>query len=312
MLHSISVHEPGLSTYHITGVNISDYLAPQVVQPEVLGASRSTLPVTTLIQTPPVISTNTLRSPDGGSLLVRLGDQQNRFASSDNQNSKLKLTTENENGVIKLAQVPLSLLDEKTEHVNDIKIANPNEKISEDEDSNAIKLDRIKPLSLKDESKEKSKEDINKEALKTLQSRLTTIISKLERKVNKSQGTLKQPRKEESLRKIAKDKPSEKSLTLLKKRLAHVLEKFNSKPGAGQPFTIGQEWRNVLSENTPSNGSEATKVGLKKTKNTTENEGTSYSCHSIKKVFIFKKLSILTISPMSLERLGFQPANDIQ
>ena len=253
---------------------------PQIVQPEVLGTSRSTLPVTTLIHTSPDITTTTLRSPDDENLLVRLGDQQNRFANSDNQDSRLKLTPENENEVIKLAQVPLSLLNPKTEHPNDVNATISNEQLSANKDSKAIKLDSIKSLTLesndsekvKSTTKEKLKEDINRETLKKLQSRLTNIISKLEGKMSKNQGRL-QPKKEESLRKIAKNKPSEKSLIFLKKRLSHVLKKFNSKPGRGQPFTIGQEWRSVLSDNVPSRESDTKKEELKKTKNATEDEG---------------------------------------
>lgn len=255
------------------------------MQPEALGTSRSTLPLTTLIQTSPDVSANILRSPDVRNLLVRLRDQQNRFATSDNQDSKIKVTPEEGNGsdVIKLAQVPLSLLDQKTKHFKHIKTAHSKGKMNADEHSNAMKLDKlsIKPLSLetknaekvKTNSKEKSQEDINKETLETLQSRLTNIISKLEARVNKHQGRLKQQKKEESLSKIAKNKPSEKSLTLLKKRLSHVLQKFNSKPGAGQPFTIGKEWRNVLKHG-PSQGSEAKNAEMKKSKNATENDGT--------------------------------------
>ena len=219
------------------------------------------------------MSTNSLRSSNGRNLLVRFGDQHNGFASSDIQNSRLELTPENENGVIKLAQVPLSLLEPKTEHRKDLKTVISNEQFGADKDSKAIKLDSIKPVSLE---RNDPNEDINKETLKTLQSRLTNIISKLEGKVNKKQGKLKQPKKEESLRKIAKNKPSEKSLTILKTRLSHVLKKFNSKPGGGQPFTIGQEWRNVMKGNAPSHENETKKVELKKTKDATEEEGTLY------------------------------------
>ena len=251
------------------------------MQPEVLGTSRSTLPVATLIQTSPDISKNALGSPDDESLLVRLGDQQNRFTNSDNQDSRLKFIPENENGVIKLAQVPLSLLDPKTEHPNDVKAAISNEQLSAERDSKAIKLDSIKSLSsesndpgkVKSTTKEKSKDDINRETLKKLQSRLTNIISKLEGKISKNQGSLQQPKKEESLRKIAKNKPSEKSLTFLKKRLSHVLKKFNSKPGRGQPFTIGQEWRSVMNDNVPNHDGDIKQAELKKTKNATEDEG---------------------------------------
>ena len=254
---------------------------PQIVQPEVLGTSRSTLPVTTLIQTSPDISTNALRSPNDENLLVRLGDQQSEFTNSDNQDSRLKFAPENENEVIKLAQVPLSLLDPKIEQPNDVKTAISNEQLSADKDSKAIKLDSIKSFTLesndsenvKSTTKEKSKEDINKETLMKLQSRLTNIIFKLEGRMSKNQGRLQQPKKEDSLRKIAKNKPSAKSLTFLKKRLSHVLKKFNSKPGRGQPFTIGQEWRSVLSDNVPSYESDTKKAELKKTKNATEDEG---------------------------------------
>lgn len=261
---------------------ISNYVAPQVVQPEVLGVSRSVLPETTLIQTSPGISTNTLRSPNVGNFLVKLGDQQNRLVTSDNQDSTLKMTPEkaNDNEVIKLAQVPLRFLGPKTEHFSDVKKERSDKKTNSDEDSNAIKLDQlsIKPFEVKGakkvdtESKKDLKGDINKEALETLQSKLTSVIAKLEERANRKQGQIKQMRKKESLSKIAKNKPTEKSLKFLKNRLSHVLKKFNSKPGAGQPFTIGNEWRNVLGRNGPNSGNEEKK--LKKMNKGTENEGT--------------------------------------
>ena len=228
-------------------------------------------------------------------MLVKLGAQQNRLVSID---STLKLTPEQEkeNDVIKLAQVPLSFLASKTEHFSDAKTKISSKKINSEGDSNAIKLDQlsIKPLKVKDankvklESNKNFKGDINKEALETLQSKLTSVIAKLEEKMNKKQGQMKQVRKKESLNEIAKNKPTEKSLNFLKNRLSHVLKKFHSKPGAGQPFTIGNEWRNVLGSNGPSDGSKIKKL---KTKNGKENEGTLKCFDGIMEVkLILKKV----------------------
>ena len=256
-------------------------IAPQIVQPEVLGTSRSVLPGTTLIQTSPGISTNTLRSLNVKNFLVKPEDPQNRFVTSKNLDGILKLTPvkENDNEVIKLAKVPLSFLGQKAEHFSDVKTKTSKTKTNSDEDSNAIKLDQlsIQPLEIKGtkkvklESRKDLKEDMNKEALETLQSKLTSVIAKLEERANRKQGQLKQMRKKESLSKIAKNKPTEKSLKFLKKRLSHVLKKFNSKPGAGQPFTIGNEWRNVLGKNGPNSGNEAKK--WRKMNKEPENEG---------------------------------------
>ena len=197
----------------------------------------------------------------------------------------LKSTPEekNENEVIKLTQVPLRFLNENTNY----RTRNSNERTSENKDLNAIKLDHLSttPLSTKSkdtgkakaETKNKSSEDINKKTLKNLQERLTNIISKLEERVRKKKGKLKQEEKDESLSKIAKSKPSEKSLTFLKKRLSRVMKKFNSKSGPGQPFTIGKEWHNVFNENTPNRGNELKAVEKKKTKNK-ESEGSLELC----------------------------------
>ena len=231
-------------------------------------------------------------------MLVKLGAQQNRLVTIDNLDSTLKLTPEKEqeNAVIKLAQVPLSFLGSKTEHFSDAKTEISSKKINSEGDSNAIKLDQlsIKPLEVQDtkkvklKSKKNAKGDINKEALETLQSKLTSVIAKLEEKMNKKQGQIKQLRKKESLNEIAKNKPTEKSLNFLKNRLSHVLKKFNSKPGTGQPFTIGNEWRNVLGRNGPSDGSKIKKL---KTKNGKENEGTLKSFDGIMEVkLILKKV----------------------
>lgn len=248
-----------------------------------MGTSRSSLPVATLTQTSPDVSTRALRGPDVGNVLVKLDDRSNRFTTSEDQESKLKLRPEDgeDNETIKLTQVPLSILDDKTRRLKDIKTVNSNARIREDEDdSNAIKLNQIwvepSGSEIKHTGKAKmeseKKDEIDRETLKTLQSRLTNIISKLEGKMKKKQGQskLKQPKKQESLGEIAKNKPSEKSLKLLKKRLSHVLKKFNSKPGASQAFTIGKEWRNVLPHD---HADEEKNMKLKKTQNTTKDEG---------------------------------------
>lgn len=231
------------------------FKAPQVVEPEILGTSRSTLPVKAFIQTSPDVLTNTPRSPGDGNLFVQLkdklnqvGDQENRFADQENRfaardNTQIKVTPESSNEVIKLAQVPLSLLDQKTKHLKDVKT-------SSEESSDQL---AVKPLNLGEEGgivKESTK-DVNKETLMTLHSRLTNIISKLEARVENRKGSakLKQLRKEEALNSLTKNKPSKKSLRVLRKRLSYVLKKFNSRYGSGQqPFTIGNEWHNVLKE----------------------------------------------------------------
>lgn len=259
------------------------------MEPATSGTVRSILPVTTLIQTSPEISTKASsgpRSPDTGNLFVRLGEQQKRLETAEQQDSKL--VPENKNEVIKIAQVPLRLLDEKMQNSNDIQIENSDVQENANGETAAVKLDHLssKPTSLETKhaeidktnlgaEKEKSKEDINKEALMVLQSRLTSIISQLEQKVNTKEGHLKQREKQDSLREIAKNKPSEKSLKFLKQRLFHVMKKFNSKPGTRQAFTIGKEWANVLNGAAVKNESKTKEaVALKKTQNASENEGT--------------------------------------
>ena len=133
--------------------------------------------------------------------------------------------------VIKLARVPVEILDS----VDEAK-TNKEGKGQGNEDETSKKM--------------------NEETLKSLQLKLTNIISKLEEKVNKKEG--KEKKLNRKTKEMGKSKVSEASLKFLKFKLSRVLSKFQARPGVQQPFTVGKEWSHLLDD---SSGKQLKKVG---------------------------------------------------
>lgn len=185
----------------------------------VQATEKSTLPSTRLVQPlyrQSLKTTNLMVGSQAENLLVKLPRNENYVTTADQPSVGASSTPQlqEQRPVIKLAHVPVNILNLDTENTKQIKAESKKERIS-DEDT-----------------------------LKFVQLKLTSIISKLEEKVN--QERKKEKAKTTDMKKTRKVAAREKSLRALKQKLSRVVAKFKSKPMAGQPFQLGKEWSHLL------------------------------------------------------------------
>ena len=203
--------------------NKIDHLVLQQVGSAVPGEQRSSLPITSLnepLHRHSVGTTTPVTNTQVEKLLTRF-QGNNDVTTAGHQHGGLRFVTQSEeqNPVIKLAQVPVHVLSSKND-------------------------DTAKAVGKNAEKGKELSGDLNEDTLKSLQLKLTGIISKLEEKMKNKELEMKD--NAPSNKKTGKAGAGEKSINVLKAKLSAVLEKFKRKPVGGQPFTIGKEWSHLL------------------------------------------------------------------
>lgn len=207
--------------------NRIDHSDLQELPSSVPGEQRSTFPITRLIEPlhrHSVDTTSPAMSTQVEKLLTRFQGNPNDVTTARLQHGGLRFVTqsEEENPVIKLAQVPVHVLSSNND-------------------------DTAEAAGKNSEKAKETSQDINEDTLQSLQLKLTGIISQLEGKV-KNKKEKEEKEKVSSTKKTGKGGANEKSLKVLKAKLSAVLKKFKAKSVAGQPFTIGKEWSHLLDQ----------------------------------------------------------------
>lgn len=193
-----------------------------MVQPEIIGTSRSDIPLSTVIHQTPSKTT-----------LGNFQTQPSKLLALDDQESTPLIDKE----LVQLSSVPLHLFQKQSD-------SREYEETKKQSSKNALKLDRLSSESSEeDNNRKQTKDDASRKTIERLESKLADMISKLEiRLLNKT-------KKHQKMQQVTKNASRTKLLNTLKKRLSAVLKKFNANPGSNQPFTIGEEWKSVLNEN---------------------------------------------------------------